>query len=122
MKILLVEDDVFFCEMISTFLTKLEHDVVITRDGNEAIEKVHGSQFDLIITDILMPHKGGIDLIEEIRETHPETKILAISSGGRVGHSSFLELAETFGANAILQKPFGALQLARKIEELSDVG
>ncbi len=99
MKILLVEDDDIICEWISKIILRMGHDLIIAYDGNEALEKNRSGTFDLIITDILMPHKEGIELIHEIRNTQSDIKILAISSAGKAGHVSFIELAEAVGAN-----------------------
>ena len=118
MKILLVEDDEVFHAVIAPALRKQGHEVTSALSGDEALEKIKTEKFELILVDILMPSKDGIDTIQEIRDTNVDVKIIAISAGGKVGHSSFLELAQTVGANACLEKPFTPPVLFEKIQEV----
>ena len=122
MKILIVEDDEFFREWMSKTLTKLGHSIVTACDGNEALQKNQDGHFDMMITDILMPNKEGIELIQEVRDVNSRIKILAITSGETAGYNSFTKLAETVGANASLQKPFTTVQLTHRINELCGAG
>src|SRR5690349_16913903 len=103
MKILLIEDDEVFHAVITSAVQTQGHDISIVANGDEGIKRLGSEKFDLIITDILMPNKDGIEIIQEIRESDPNVRILAISSGGRVGFSSFLKLAEIMGANVCLE-------------------
>jgi len=119
MKILVVEDDPLFCKMIDKALNKQGFEVHTLVDGNEADHKLRAECFDLLITDILMPGKEGIELIADIRDMRPDMKILAMSAGGMVGRSSYLELAEASGAHSVIDKPFTPAQLLEKIEEIS---
>ncbi len=118
MKILLVDDDEFVCGMLDSVLLREGYQTSIARNGDEAVKKIKNEKFDLMITDILMPQKEGIEVIQEVRGANPQLKIIAISSGGRAGYTSFLRIAETFGADASLEKPFTAAQLLSKIEEI----
>ena len=123
MKILLVEDDEVFHAVIAPALSKQGHEVTSVLSGEDALEKIRAGKFDLILVDILMPNKDGIDTIQEIRDTDVDVKIIAISAGGKVGYSSFLELAQTVGANACLEKPFTPPVLLEKIKEvMNDLG
>jgi DNA-binding response OmpR family regulator len=117
MKILLIEDDEVFHAVITGAVTAQGHEIAIAPNGDDGMKKLRSEKFDLIITDILMPNKDGIEIIQEIRESDPDVRILAISSGGRVGFSSFLKLAEIMGANACLEKPFSSAGLLEKINE-----
>ncbi|HTK85746.1 MAG TPA: response regulator [Patescibacteria group bacterium] len=117
MKILLIEDDEVFHAVITAAVASQGHEITIVANGDEGMKVLGSEKFDLIITDILMPNKDGIEIIQEIRESDPNVRILAISSGGRVGFSSFLKLAEIMGANACLEKPFSADGLIEKIAE-----
>ena len=122
MNILVVDDDLLYRELIGKALNKEGHKATLVENGVEAIRKIKEENFDLMITDILMPEKEGIEIIQEVRETHPDLKIIAISSGGRVGYSSFLRIAEAFGADQSLEKPFNPAQLIEKITQLSATG
>jgi DNA-binding response OmpR family regulator len=119
MKILLVDDDELFRGALSSSLSRHGYETLIAVDGMDALEKVQHDTFDLVITDIFMPEKEGIEIIQEIRDIHPGMKIIAISSGGNVGHTSFLKIAEAMGANTSLQKPFSPESLVEKIQSLT---
>ena len=114
MKILFVDDDVLFREVIGRALTKSGHETTVATDGLDAIKKASCDQFDLLITDIFMPHKEGIEVIQEIKDIYPDIKIIAISSGGSAGYTSFLKIAETFGADAMHGKTVHPAQLLEK--------
>jgi DNA-binding response OmpR family regulator len=60
---------------------------------------------DLVITDIIMPEKEGIQTITEIRREQPDAKIIAVSGGGRVGNTDFLKIARSLGADDAVAKP-----------------
>ncbi len=117
-KVLVADDDVVMLSMISTILEKHDFDITKVDDGAKAVEKALAQKFDLIITDIMMPEIEGIEVISEIVDKWPESKIIAISSEGRVGFTSFLKIAETVGATATLQKPFSPDVLLETIESL----
>jgi DNA-binding response OmpR family regulator len=119
MKILVVEDDPLFCKMIDKVLNNHGFEVHTLANGDEADRKLREESFDLLITDILMPGKEGIELIADIKDTRPDMKILAMSAGGMVGRSSYLELAEASGADSVIDKPFTPDELLEKIEKIS---
>ena len=103
--VLLADDDKMTCKAISNFLSRHNYDVTTVNDGLEALECSKNCAYDYLITDIMMPEVEGIEVISEIIEHCPETKIIAISSDGIAGHSTLLTLAQTVGASATLQKP-----------------
>ena len=79
---------------------------------------------DLVITDILMPQKEGIETIREIRAVLPGTPIIAIS-GNAEPRADYLKMAQTFGASAILAKPFDPtvlLELVNRLLSARDAG
>lgn len=118
MKILIIDDDAVFRGAMSKALQKNRYETIIALDGMEATEIIKTENPDLIITDLFMPNKEGFEVIQEVRAADPAIKIIAISSDGLAGRSSFLKMAKAFGANAILQKPFSAEDLIATIEEL----
>ena len=72
----------------------------------------------MVITNILMPHKEGIETIMEIRTSNADVKIIAISGDDRSGNNAYLDMADKLGANRILKKPFGPKQLLSLIDEV----
>ena len=75
---------------------------------------------DLVLTDILMPDKEGLETIQELLALHPKLKIVAMSGGGKFGPDSYLVLAQKLGAKATLQKPFMREELINTIRDVLD--
>ena len=105
-KILVIEDEDSFRNVLVKMLTKAGFDVQQAGDGNQALEVCAEFRPDLVLTDIIMPDKEGLETIQELLEINPKLKIIAMSGGGRFGPDSYLPLAEKLGAKATLQKPF----------------
>ena len=73
---------------------------------------------DLIVTDIIMPDKEGLESIMDYKQLNPEVKIIAISGGARIGPHTYLKMAEKFGAKKVFSKPFRNKELLDAVEEL----
>jgi DNA-binding NtrC family response regulator len=82
------------------------HAVSLATNGREGIEMFRDAPYDLVVTDILMPEKEGIETIIELRKLQPAVKIVVISGGGRVNRHDFLDVAKKLGADAAVKKPF----------------
>jgi CheY-like chemotaxis protein len=118
-KILIIDDDPQVRELLSVMLRQDKHSVDMAHDGTEAIEIYQSQPFDLVITDILMPGKDGIDTIVELAAFGKNTPIIAMSGGRRMLSSEFnLESAMLVGAKAILKKPFTDVQLREAIKQV----
>ena len=103
-------------------LKRAGHEVVEAPDGIEGIRLYREKQPQLVITDIVMPKKEGLETILDLKREDPQVKIIAISGGGRVGPESYLDIAEGFGANRVLTKPFNNKELLEAIHDLLDKG
>jgi YesN/AraC family two-component response regulator len=103
-------------------LKRAGHEVVEAPDGIEGIRLYREKQPQLVITDIVMPKKEGLETILDLRREDPQVKIIAISGGGRIGPESYLDIAEGFGANRILTKPFNNKELLEAIHDLLGKG
>lgn len=117
-RILLIEDDAVLLRSLATQLTQAGSTVAVAQDGRVGLEKFKEFQPDLVITDIIMPEREGIETIVAIKAIRPDTRILAISGGGRVGAAEFLKLALSLGADAALAKPFRSGELVARAAEL----
>ena len=117
-RILLVDDNLDFLKVQLRFLESLGHQVECARDGKEGFEISQTQSFDLIISDILMPEREGIESIRGWRKEFPNIKILAISGGGSTSARENLTLAAYLGANATLMKPYSLTDLRQKLAEL----
>lgn len=105
-KILIIDDDQMVSATIELLLLKAGHTVTVAANGNLGVASYKASPADLIITDIIMPEKEGIETIQEIRALSPKVPIIAISGGGRTKNYDFLRMANKIGANEVLKKPF----------------
>jgi|SRR5450759_1175353 CheY-like chemotaxis protein len=104
-KILVMDDEPFILLMIKKMLEKEGHEVDLALNGNDGLELFEKFKPDLVITDIIMPQKEGLEIILELRQKYPDLKIIAISGGGRVGPDGYLPGAKLFGADMVFQKP-----------------
>lgn len=119
MKILVIDDDWYVRKFILTTLARENHTVYEAGDGLQGLETLQKHQdISVVITDLIMPEKEGLETIIEIRALFPSIKIMAISGGGKVGPDNYLVLADTLGANSTLKKPFTGKELLDALKNL----
>lgn len=116
--ILLIDDESSVRKTIRVILEAQGHHVAEAENGREGLRLCVEHIFDLVISDIIMPEKEGIETIVELRSAHPDLRILAISGGGRIQMGDFLKMAASLGANDTLPKPFLPEQLIEKVNAL----
>jgi two-component system, response regulator, stage 0 sporulation protein F len=119
-KILVVDDDSQVRRLVTTILGEAGHLVREASDGKEASEILGRWTPDILLTDIVMPRKEGIQLILEVRRSHPELCIIAMSGGAVMHPGLYLETAKEFGAARLIRKPFLPGELLRTIEEVCE--
>jgi DNA-binding response OmpR family regulator len=119
-RILIIEDDSQVREMLRQMLERAGYEVLDVPNGKEGIRLHRQKPTDLIITDLIMPEKEGIETIIELRSDFPEAKIIAISGGGRVGPMDYLNAAQKFGAVRTFSKPFERRELLEAVSALLD--
>jgi CheY-like chemotaxis protein len=119
-KTLIIDDDNEFRAMLREMLEKAGYNnVKEAENGNIGVKLFSEDPFDLVITDIIMPDKEGIETIMELRKDCPSLKIIAMSGGAAIGDSrSYLSLAGHLGADRMLEKPFKRSELINTIQEL----
>jgi DNA-binding NtrC family response regulator len=117
-RILVVDDDEQIRIMLDIALSRDSHEVVTAQNGAVASLRQSERPADVVIMDIIMPEQEGFETIIEFRRDYPETKIIAISGGGRLGPDQYLKLAKTMGAHFILEKPLLLAQLREAIHSL----
>jgi len=119
-RILVIDDDSQMREMLRKVLERAGYDVEDAADGKIGT-KIHRQEpVDLVVTDLIMPEKEGIETIREFRRDFPQLKIIAISGGGRIGANGYLSVAKTMGAHRIFSKPFDLKKFAETVKELLD--
>ncbi len=104
-RILVVDDEDIIRFTLRQMLEKAGHEVFEAANGLEALKSFEELEVDLVITDIIMPVKEGIETIVELRRRQPELKIIAVSGGGRTHNLDYLQIAKRFGADGALAKP-----------------
>jgi DNA-binding response OmpR family regulator len=116
--ILLVDDDRQVLDVLSEMLRLEGHCVVTAENGVMALESMRQKIFDLVIADIIMPEKEGLETISDIRKQDAKLPIIAISGGGRIGPEDYLDAARHIGANATLAKPFARMEFINTVTAL----
>lgn len=106
MRILVIDDDPILNSMLVQMLTGVGYDVHFALDGKKGLAMYLAQAFDLIITDIVMPEKEGLEVISAIRKRNRTIPIIAISGGGRIEPDLYMVMAKQFGADYAFQKPF----------------
>ena len=99
-------------------LERAGHVVREAPDGNQGIALYRADPADLVVTDLIMPEKEGIETIIELREEFPAVRILAISGGGSIEPGEPLTDARFLGADAALSKPFTLAELQETVSRL----
>ncbi|MDI1327183.1 MAG: response regulator [Brevundimonas sp.] len=104
--ILIIEDDPTLLRTLCHGFRVSGCQVLPAQDGEEGLAKFDRLRPDIVVTDILMPNREGVETILTMKKRAPDVKILAISGGGVLGATTVLDLAHRLGADAVLTKPF----------------
>ena len=115
MKVLVIDDDDLVRYTLSKILQRNGYHVATASDGKRAMAVFRDERPDVVITDIIMPEQEGIETILKIRCERPEVKIIAISGGARSHNLDYLGMAEAFGADDVIAKPFEAEELLSRL-------
>src|ERR1700732_10677 len=117
-RILVIDDDHAVRLTIQVILERDGHEVTCASDGEQGLRAFASASPQLVITDIIMPNKEGLETIMQIRARNATTPIIARSGGGRVGNTDFLKMAAQLGANEVLPKPFERQDLTAAVHRL----
>jgi DNA-binding response OmpR family regulator len=116
---LIIDDSADTREFLTLLLEKQGFEVFTASDGDDGLETFRKHRPDVVITDIFMPNKEGLEVITEIRNIDEQIGIIAISGyKDNNGGMDYLEVAKQFGAQATLEKPFDNEELMKVIEEV----
>ncbi len=114
--VLIIENDDAVRDVVREILSAAGYTVREASNGRLGIHAFRKAPTDLVITDLYMPDRDGLEVIEAFRRTHPRVKILAIS--GASGSMGYFGLAQSLGAVAVLPKPFAPATLVTLVAEL----
>ena len=116
--IVLVEDQPDQRKALKMALEREGYAVRVAGNGREALALMAERAPRVLITDIFMPDMDGLELIAQVREQFPETKIVSVSGGARHAQVDYLESSRLLGVHAALQKPFDVKELLARVREL----
>jgi CheY-like chemotaxis protein len=118
LSVLVADDEEQIRDLLMHWLVTAGHTVTSVASGDEARKVIRQQNFDVVVTDVLMPDGDGIQLITDLKEAQPAARIVAISGGGRyVDGDNCLKIARGFGAHAAVLKPFSREHLLQGIKE-----
>lgn len=112
-KILLIEDDELILKMVQFKLKKEGFQVYIARDGDSGIKAVHEHKPDMVITDVMVPFKSGLEIIYLVKKDYPQIPVIVLSALGEEENS--VQQAFKLGANDFISKPFNPNELMLRI-------
>ena len=112
--ILVIEDDLDVLSMLLKHLKLFGYDAVVATDGLEGIKKLESGEFDLVITDIVMPFVSGVGVVTTLKEKYPRTPVIAITGFGKEPEAAAMEKK----ADLVLAKPVKMADLKKHIAQL----
>jgi DNA-binding response OmpR family regulator len=115
-KVLLIDDDERVRDALSVVLRRHDFEVAVASDGDEGLKVFDNWHPDVVVSDILMPNKEGLETIMALRRRAPDVSIVAISGGSRMGKIDFLAMARDLGADRVLLKPLTGSDLIAAID------
>lgn len=118
-RILVIDDDEQVRSLLEKVIALAGYDVVSAADGVVGLQENERTPFDIVITDIIMPEKEGIELIMELKRDYPDVRVIAISGGGRFSPFSYLQTAKKLGADFTFEKPVDLEDLLSAIGDLA---
>jgi len=116
--ILIVDDDAQIRKLLRIILAREGYTIEEAPDGHAALTAFQRQPADLIITDLIMPRKEGIETIMDLRKLNPAVKIIAISGGGQLDPQTYLSFASGLGAAVTMSKPIDTGKLVASVKTL----
>jgi len=127
-RIIVIDDEKDVRDVLKEVLERAGFDVEIAANGDDGLELLGNKGADVVITDIIMPGKNGVETVHEIRKNFPNTRVIVISGGGNVTPmdyepsaiktSAYLASAAAAGADVTLTKPFDRREILDAVNQL----
>lgn len=117
-RILVVDDEPHIRKMLTKLLSKEGYRVRQAKNGKECLDLCQISDFDLVITDLIMPEQEGLESIRMLKAKNPDLKIIAISGGGVADPEIYLRFATYLGAASTFVKPVDNEMLVSRVRQL----
>ncbi len=116
-QILIIDDEPQILSLLKKMLEREGFNVIVASDGKEGMKLFEKIPADLVITDIIMPKKEGIEIIMEFKKSNPNIPIIAMSGGGRNTPDAYLGAAKLLGAYEIFEKPIKKEELLNAVNK-----
>jgi len=116
--ILVVDDDADLGCAIVEYFQSCPFNIDYARNGKEAICYIKSKQYELIVSDVLMPEMDGLELTIYLAKNKSKSKLLMMSGGGRLSKDYYLDMSHEFGAKHTISKPFMLEELKQKIRQI----
>jgi CheY-like chemotaxis protein len=116
-RVLVIDDDEQVRALLYEILDRAGFAVIEASNGVEGLKLYRSQPVDLVITDLVMPEKEGVETIMELRSQFPNTRIIAISGGQRAGARDYLPIAARLGAHRTVAKPFSRQEILEAVRE-----
>ena len=114
-RILVIDDEQLLRSTVVMILTQTGFTVEEASDGQAGLAMFHKNPPDIVLTDIFMPNRDGIEIIKELKRSSPQTKIIAMTGGGKLRMMEIASAAQVLGADYVLDKPFDSESLLAAI-------
>jgi DNA-binding NtrC family response regulator len=116
-RVLIIDDDEQLRALLFEILDRAGFEVIEAANGEEGLKRYREQPIDLVITDLIMPEKEGVETIVELRREFPNARVVAISGGGRAGGRDYLPIAARLGASRTVAKPFTSQEILEAVRE-----
>ena len=116
--VLIVDDNADMRSFVRIVLERAGFEAQVAADGESALDLQRAHPVDVLVTDIFMPERDGIELIHQFKSEFPQVKIIAMSGGGQISKRDYLPLVADIGADRVLRKPFAADTLLGMLQDL----
>ena len=117
-RILIIDDELSLRQVLRVILERAGHTVLDAPDGREGMALWHREPTDVVVTDLFMPEKDGLQVLMEMKKVATKPKIIAMSGGGPKGLLDWRAAALALGADRVLMKPFDGQTLLLTIQEV----
>ena len=117
-RILVVDDDELMRDLMRLVLEAEQHVVEVVDSGEKGLERLRQAPFELLITDMALTEMDGLEVIQEVRKTYPEMKVVAITGWGDMAEHTLFPLVRAMGVEYTFTKPFMIKEFLRGIAEL----
>lgn len=113
-KILIVEDNNLVVKMLTYLLNKEGFEIIVAKDGNAGAEALDIQKPDLILMDLVIPYRSGLEVTSLAKKMYPEVPIIVVSAMGLIDET--ISAALQLGVYGVVSKPFSPIELVEKIK------